>query len=212
LERVWARIHRECGDTVETQVYVQQWGRWRWHCSAKPVCQQRGVAWSPPTGPCSECGAALSALREEAVLDLEVRSAAVPRSFADVTVRYAVPGDAARLQAAAGRDGAVAAEAEGDKWRRYPDGRTPWRAVPLSTETGGRHGRAALLHLRKLARKQAENLEEGGDEAVSGLIQKWGAWLSVALHRANAAALSSALGAEPAALERADVLRSGLAR
>ena len=34
--------------------------------------------------------------------------------------------------------------------------RTPWRAVPLATETGGRLGKEALTHLQKLARKQAD--------------------------------------------------------
>ncbi len=211
LERVWTRIHRECGHSVETQVHVPQWDRWRWHCSARPACQQRGVAWAPPTAPCGACGAALSAVREEAVLDLETRSAEAPRTLYDVTVRYAVPGDASRLRAAAARDGAVAAEAEDDKKRRYPDGQTPWRAVPLATETGGRHGLTALKHLRKLARKQAEKLEEGGDEAVSALVQKWGAWLSVALQRANAKVLLAALGTEAAEKECSATLREALA-
>ena len=211
LERVWERIHRECGHAVERQVHVPQWDRWRWHCSARPACQQGGVAWAPPAAACGQCGAALVATREEAVLDLEVRSAEAPRTFFDVTVRYAVPGDAARLGAAAGRDGAVVQEAEEDKRRRYPDGQTPWRAVPLATETGGRHGPTALKHLRKLARKQAARLQEGGDEAVSSLVQRWGAWLSVALQRANAAVLHSALGTESADTELREKLRSELA-
>ena len=103
------------------------------------------------------------------------------------------------------------AEAEDDKKRRYPDGQTPWRAVPLATETGGRHGLTALKHLRKLARKQAEKLEEGGDEAVSALVQKWGAWLSVALQRANAKVLLAALGTEAAEKECSATLREALA-
>ena len=70
-------------------------------------------------------------------------------------MRYCVPGYADGLTAAAGRGGAVNAAAEADKRRRYPDGRTPWRVVPLATETGGRHGPAALKHLRALARQQA---------------------------------------------------------
>ena len=83
--------------------------------------------------------------------------------------------------------------------------------MPLATETGGRHGPTALKHLRKLARKQAARLQEGGDEAVSSLVQRWGAWLSVALQRANAAVLHSALGTESADTELREKLRSELA-
>ena len=113
------------------------------------------------------------------MLDLEVRSAAAPRTY-DVTVRYAVPSDRQRLANAANTDGAVNREAEADKRDRYPDG-CPYRAVPLALETGGRHGRAALKYLRKLARDYAAQAEEGGDALVSALLQRWGAWLSVAL-------------------------------
>ena len=83
--------------------------------------------------------------------------------------------------------------------------------VPLDTETGGRHGRTALKHLRKLARKRAEGLEEGGDKAVSALVQRWGAWLSCALHRAKAKVLKAALGTVDAQKEREADLRSTLA-
>ena len=132
--------------------------------------------------------------REEAFLDLEVRSAEVPRLYLDVTVRHAVPGNAPRLARAAALDGAVNSEAEADKRTRYPDGRAPWRVVPFALETYGRLGRTALLHLRKLARAQAQRLDEGADEAASALLLRWGCRLSVALHRANAEALRSALG------------------
>ena len=78
-----------------------------------------------------------------------------------------------------------------------PDGRTPYRATPLALETGGWHGRAALLHLRKLARARAASPEAGGDAAGSALMQRWGARLSsVALRQSNAALLRSALGSE----------------
>ena len=210
LERVWARIHRECGHSVDTQVHVPQWDRWRWHYCARPACQQRGVAWTRPTGPCTACGSALSSTREEAILDLDVRTAEAPRTFYDVTVRYSVPAEGPRLRAAAGRDGAVAAEAEGDKRRRYPAGQTPWRAVPLVTETGGRLGKDALKHLLKLARKQAETNEEGGDAAVSSLLLKWASWLSVALHNANSAVVRSALGGSDLARHRGELLRETL--
>ena len=55
-----------------------------------------------------------------------------------------------------------------------------------------------MLHLRKLARAQAQRLEEGADEAAGALTLRWVCHLSVALHRANAEALRTALGEEPA--------------
>ena len=61
----------------------------------------------------------------------------------DVTVRYSVPGDARALAAAADGDGAVAAEGEADKRRRYPERRAPWPLLPLAHETAGRLGGAA---------------------------------------------------------------------
>ena len=89
--------------------------------------------------------------REEAVLDLEVRSADVPRLYLDVTVRHAVGADAARqaLARAARHDGTTAAEGEGDKRARYPQERSPYGALPLALETYGRHGREALRYLRR---------------------------------------------------------------
>ena len=131
--------------------------------------------------------------------------------FFDVTLRYAVPGDAPRLRAASNCDGAVAAEAESDKRRRYQDGQTPWRVVPLAVETGGRLGNAALRHLRQLARKQAARLEEGSDEAASSLVTRWAAWLSVALHRANAGVLRAALGSDARNSELRASLRAEIA-
>ena len=154
------------------------------------------MAFAPPGGPCSFCGSALATEREEAVLDLEARSAEVPRLYLDVTVRHAVPGSGPRLARAAALDGAVNREAEADKRSRYPDGRAPWRVVPFALETHGRLGRTALLHLRKLARAQAQRLDEGADEATSSLLLRWGCRLSVALHRANAENLRTALGTE----------------
>ena len=87
------------------------------------------------------------------------------------------------------------AEGEHTKRQRYPDGASPWRAVPLAHETFGRLGRAALTHLRKLAKEQAARLNgEGSDQAVSSLVLRWGCLLSVALHKANARNLRRALG------------------
>ena len=193
-------IHRECGHTVTRQVPVAAWDRWQWHCTA---CGSRGVAArAPPAGPCATCGTPLHADREEAILDLEVRSAELPCVYFDITVRHSIPGDVNRLAAAAGRDGAVAKEAEGEKRRRYPDGESPWRMVPLALETYGRHGKAALQHLRKLARAAAAKADEEGDAetATSSLVARWGAQLSAALHRANAARLRSCLGSTAAGL------------
>ncbi len=182
-------------------MHVPGWDRWQWHCSS---CGARGATWERPAGHlCGSCGHATQAQREEAILDLEVRTAAAPKTFFDVTVRHSVPGDAPRLAAAASTAGAVAKEAEGDKRRRYPDGRCPFRAVPLATETFGRHGRAALRHLRELARARAEALDEGGEHAASALLQRWACRLSCALQRANAERLRTSLGAERGGAELA---------
>jgi len=209
VERVWGRIHRECGYAVDTQVHEPAWNRWRWNCSAA-ACVGRGVAWQRPTGPCGLCGAALQANLEEAVLDLEVRSAEVPKLYLDVTVRHAVGNDEARVGRAARADGTTNAEAEGDKADRYPPDRCPYKAVPLATETYGRHGRAALRYLRQLARKQAAKLEEGGEEAAGALVARWGRWLSVALHRATARNLRASLGDEDAGRARGQRLAEEL--
>ena len=142
--------------------------------NTKSTCQAEtvGVTLAEPTGPCGSCSGDLEIHREEAILNLEVRSAEVPREYFDVTVRYPMPTDHQRLTVAADHDGAVNKEAERENRARYPDGRTPYRATPLALETGGRHGRAALLHLRKLARARAVSLEEDGDgdAAVSALM------------------------------------------
>ena len=81
-----------------------------------------------------------------------------------------------------------------DKRRRYPDGQTPWRVVPLALETCGRHGHAALLHLRRLARERAAQVAEDPEAVASALLQRWGCRLSVALQSSNARRLQSALG------------------
>ena len=197
MEDAWERIHRECGYHTARQIPVPAWDRWKWRCAH---CNARGTTLDPPAGPCSGCGAPLQIEREEAILDLEAQAPGCPRQLADITVRYSVPGDAEKLAAAAQRDGAVNAEAEGDKRRRYPAGRAPWAVLPLALETGGRHGRAALRHLRMLARDLAQGLgEEEGSSAVAGaLTRRWGAELSVALHGATARQLRSSLGGDRA--------------
>ena len=187
---------------------MPQWNRWKWRCGP---CGFHGVTWEPSVAPCVHCGGLLAVELEEAVLDLEVRSARVPRAFVDVTVRHSVPGDAARLAIAAREGGAVCREAEADKKRRYPDGRAPWKVVPFALETHGRIGAAALKHLRLLARGRAQGLAEGGDAAASVLLQRWAARLSVTLHRSNAARLRSALGAAEPARQRARDLAASLA-
>ena len=198
VERALERIHLDCGFQTAREVHVPAWDRFHWKCSSE-ACAQRGTAFAPPTGPCASCGAALASEREEAVLDLEVRGPDVPRLYLDVTVRHAVPGSGPRLAQAAAHDGAVNKEAEATKRSRYPDRQAPCRVVPFALETYGRLGRTALLHLRKLARAQAQRLDEGADGATSALLQRWGCRLSVALHRANSEALRSALGKEAGA-------------
>ena len=187
-----------------SQVRVPGWDRWRWTCAN---CATGGTTADRPAGPCATCGAALRSEREEAILDIEVQRADVPRLYLDVTVRYCVPGDDAGLAAAAGRSGAVNAAAEADKRRRYAPGRTPWGMVPLALETGGRHGPAALRHLRQLARDEAALLgEEAAPAAASALMSRWGKELAVALHKATARQLRTALGADRAG--RAAALRA----
>ena len=117
-----------------------------------------------------------------------------------MAVRYSVPGEQRALAAAADADGAVAQEGEADKRGRYPAGRAPWRVLPLALETAGRHGPAALKHLRWLARSRAQLLGDGpeADAAASALAARWGAELSVALHRATARQLRTALGEDRA--------------
>ena len=208
VERELARIHTECGHAVSTQVYVPQWNRWKTHCAS---CNIRSVTWADADAPCCRCSGPLEVELEEAVLDLEVRSARVPRAFVDVTVHHSVPGDAARLAAAARGGGTVNKEAEAEKRRRYPDGRAPWEVVPFAVETYGRLGMASLKHLRSLARARAQELPEGGEESASALLQRWAARVSAALQRSNARRLRSSLGAvEPARL-RARVLAEALA-
>ena len=159
------------------------------------ACTAHGLAYAPPAGPCGTCGGALDAKKEEAVLDQEVRSAWVPKLFLDVTVHHGVPSAGVRLAKAARSNSAANLEAEREKECRYPAERAPYKVVPLALETYGRHGQQALNHLRKLARQKAEALDEGGDEAVSGLVLRWGCQPSVALQRANAANLRRSLGA-----------------
>ena len=201
VEDAWEHIHRECGFQVDRQVHVPAWDRFPCRCTGAG-CPQRGLAQTPPAGPCAVCGAGVDSRREEAILDLDVRSPEVPRLLLDVTARHGVPGDEARLKSAADYDGAVNVEAERDKHTRFPAGRAPWRMLPLAVETYGRLGRTALLHLRKLARRRAQGLAEGGDSAVSCLVLRWGCRLSVALHRGNAANLQRSLGADVAVQAR----------
>ena len=127
-------------------------------------------------------------------MDVEVQSAECPRLFFDITVRHGVPGAPERLAAAARHDGSVNADAGAEKRTRYPDGVTPWKAVPVAFETFGRIGRAALVHLKRLAR--AEVAKISGDEVwgVHNLLQRWCSRLSVAVHRANARNVQCALG------------------
>ena len=127
---------------------------------------------------------------------MEVQTAGQPRLFFDLTVRHGVPGTEEGLRAAAQTAGFVNNSAELDKKRRYPEGVTPWRALPVAVETFGRLGRAGLADLRELAR--AETAKVGGDAVwtTHAFLQRWCARLSVALHRANARALLTAGASE----------------
>ena len=108
-------------------------------------------------------GAWAGSVASEAVNDLEVRSAEVPKLFLDITIRHVLVNDAGRPQRAAQEDGATNAEAEADERDRYPAGRCFHALKTLVLETFRRHGRTAPKHLRKLARKQAETLDEGAE-------------------------------------------------
>ena len=150
--------------------------------------------------------------REEAILDLEVRSSRVPRLFIDVTVHHSVPGDASRLAAAARCGGTVNREAEAEKKRRYPDGLAPWSVIPFAVETYGRLGIAALAHLRSLARARAQGLPDGGgDVAVTALLLRWTARLSAALQRSNSRRLGTSLGTVDHAKQGARELAESMA-
>ena len=133
---MFASIHEECGYTVARQV----------HCPSETAgsgtagrATSEGT-WDLPGAPCHHCGASTVFELEEAVLDLDVRSARVPRTLLDVTVRYGVPGGDAQLAAAARGPGAVNRTAEMEKRLRYPDGRTHWSVVPFAVESFGRLG------------------------------------------------------------------------
>ena len=82
--------------------------------------------------------------------------------------------------------------------RRASTWDVPWQVVPSALKTDGRLGRTALLHLRKLARRQTQHLDEGACEAASALLLRCGCRLSVALKRASAKASRAALGNEAA--------------
>ncbi len=209
VESMLESIHVQCGYTVDRQVHVPQWNRWRWRC--RP-CDRKGTTWDHPGAPCAHCNAAVEVELEEAILDLDVRCARIPRTLIDVTVRYSVPGGERQLADAARGPGAVNHTAELDKRLRYADGRTPWQVVPFAVETCGRLGPAALKHLRGLARARTQGLADGGDAAVSALLLRWAARLSTALHRSNASRLRSALGAAEPARQRARDLAADLAK
>ena len=108
-------------------------------------------------------------------------------------------------------DGVTNAKAEGDKRDRYPADRCVHPAVPLALETFGRHGKASLRYLRKLARELASTLEEDSEAAVSGFVVRWGRWLSVALHRATARNVRASAGDERARRVRGQQLAEEMA-
>ena len=99
------------------------------------------------------------------------------------------------MRTASRNNGAVNAETESDKHARYPEGLMPWRAISLAHETFGRIGPQAISHLKKLAKEAVAMM--GGEEVWGAhtLLARWGARLSMALHRASARLLRSAWGA-----------------
>ena len=190
LEHVWEQIHKECGYLVRREVPVAAWDRFRTRCAA---CGATAVSHNRPSDTCV-CGAPVVPIREEAVLDLEVQHPGAPLLYLDVTVRHSVPGDRERLAKAAAANGAINSEAETDKRSRYPRHAGPQHVIPLALETFGRHGTASLKYLRRLARSQAERAGVESEGTASALTVRWGARLSVALHRANCRNVQSALG------------------
>ena len=198
VEDVWEDIHKECGYATARQVHVPAWDRLKRLCRAA-ACERVGLAVRGAGAEvCAACGAATAEETEEAILDLEVSSASCPRLFFDVTVRHSVPGNAERHRTASRQDGVVAAEAETDKRARYPEGVAPWRALPLAHETYGRLGPCAVRHLKLLAREEAARAGADDEDGwgARNLAARWGARLSVALHRANVAAVLGASGVQ----------------
>jgi len=184
IVKVVADIHKECGCNVATEVYVTAWDRWRWRC-LNGACEQHGVA-DAPRETCEHCSAALEVTREEAVLDIEVRSPIMPIQYIDVTVHHSLPGDDSRLGRAAQRGGEVAREAARQKHERYPRRRCQWALRPFAVETFGAFGKEAVDHVRKLARTAATSISADLGVVSSVLVQKWSARLSVALQMAGA--------------------------
>ena len=82
--------------------------------------------------------------------------------------------------------------------------------VPVAIETFGRIGISALKLLRGFARARAQEITHDGQAVVSALLQRWGARISVALHRSNALRLRSSLGCSEPARLRAHALAADL--
>ena len=78
MERVVERIHLECGFQTAREVHVPAWDCFHWKCTAE-LCARKGVAYAPLGSPCPFWGSARTTEREEAILDLEARSAELPR-------------------------------------------------------------------------------------------------------------------------------------
>lgn len=128
---------------------------------------------------------------QQAVLDLRIEQGpGGPVRYADVVVSH--PVGPTNTRAAADLDGATAAAAERDKHDRYGPG-----VLPLSIETFGKWGPAALKWWRALAKQVVANdpnLAYLGRWAIPSLLQRWWARVSAALQRANAEGVLASIG------------------
>ena len=84
VENVLVSIHEECGYTVARHVHIPEPIRWKSHCGP---CNSRGITWDLPGAPCDVCGASTELELEEAIPDLDARSARVPRALLDATAK-----------------------------------------------------------------------------------------------------------------------------
>ena len=130
---------------------------------------------------------------EEARLDVATSDAGTGAAlFFDVVVKCAFSTDLALLRRRARRDGCAAADAAGEKRRRYPTaGASLW---PLALEAGGRPSdeMAAFVRLCGSAFTDTHKSEDG-DPAPSPVSRLWQE-LSTLLQLGNAELLLSAVG------------------
>ena len=99
-----------------------------------------------------------------------------------------------------------------------------WARVRAGVEPAPRPGAEAAVNKRRCAHLQSHIGDvlsgegstsrrtgaEDGEDAAGALVSRWGRWLSVALHRANARNLRAALGCEGPRRKRAERLAAEL--